>query len=317
MSFRICLGLLFAAAVLPAQREGERPARPDPTGEISEQGESDVKIVEGRGTKEEMLRAQEKAEEANLTPEERLARHVTHGAQAHCRLVTSMKPAKLMPGQTGTMTIAAMLQGRAVIPTTSPLEMLSTGQPGPYSVGAMLVRPAENGRIEKGYLGRPVYENYMVVDVPVTMAGDAQVGKKAVVAVDLKFDLYDGTSAMPIGRFIERATYEVEIGSAADPAVRGSGPAAQPTVDATPGRDTVPAPAVRKPDADTAAPLQATPVPVSPPTPAADTLPTNASTPSAPVGTPMTDEEGLPPVLLVGAGAVLIVVLLLVFGRKK
>ncbi|MBL8753991.1 MAG: hypothetical protein JNK15_11895 [Planctomycetes bacterium] len=315
MSFRICLGFLLATAVLPAQVQ-ERPVRPDPTGEISEQEGSDVKPVEdGRRSKEAAQRAQEKEEEANLTPEQRLARHVTHGASAHCRFVTSMKPAKLMPGQTGTLTIAALLQGRAVIPATATLEMVATGQPGPYSLGAMQARPPENGRIEKGYLGRPVYENYLVVDVPVTMAAEAQVGKKTVVAVDLKFDLYDGTSAMPIGRFIDRATYEVEIGTAADPAVRGGSGTAQPVGDAPTVRATS-TPTPVKPDAATKPDtLQGNVAPVADKVETAPVVP--AKVEPSPAGDTMIEEEGLPPFLLVGGGAVLVVVLLLLFARKK
>ena len=279
-------------------------------GQGGETGEADVRAAEGeRRMKAAQGERGEKGEiedDKNLTPEQRLARNTTSGASNYCRLMASVTPAKLLPGQSGTLRILATLQGHAVLPSPAPIEML----------GALAARPADPGRLEKGYLGRPVYENYAVFEVPVTMAPTAVIGSKHTVAVDLKFDLYDGNSAQAIGRFLDRAATEIEVGRALDPEVKG-----------VPRRaETAPAAAVQAPAGAT----NEAPVVVPPPVP----LQANAvvpeptrSTPAAtstkeagadPVAQLPVDDEGggLPMPLLLGGGALLLAVVLLL-ARKK
>ena len=57
--------------------------------------------------------------------------------------------------------------------------------------------------------------------VPVTMGTDAKLGSKQPVALDLQFDIFDGTSAQVVGRFIERVTTKIEVGQYIDPPVAG------------------------------------------------------------------------------------------------
>lgn len=142
-------------------------------------------------------------------------------AAAFCRFYAAIKPAKLMPGQSGTMIVTAALSGQAVIPAPAPLERVGAAQCGIVTLGAAVCRPAEPGRLAPAYLGRPVYDNYAVIEIPITMAADAELGKKQAVQVDLRFDIHDGASAQLIGKFIDRAVAEVEVGRALDPAVQG------------------------------------------------------------------------------------------------
>ncbi len=317
MSLRFAAATVCLLALLPAQNNQGGGRQGNAGGEAVEVGEVDVR-EEGRGrSKEEMLRGEKEAEMANLTPEERLARNVMHGASQYCRFITSLKPAKLLPGQTGLMTIAVVLQGHAVLPAPAQIT-LEPGQPGPYTLGGLSIRPADTGRIEKGYLGRPVYENYAILEVPVTLTNDAQLGKKTVLAVDLKFDLYDGTSAMPISRFMDRATYEVEVGSAPDPAVRGG---AKPA-DVVTTNVSATAPGTAGAGTDAAAPPTTNVEPakiqgaVAEPVTVADAPkvdPVVATTDSTPM---VGDDGGMSlPVILGAAGLLAVVVLLL--ARKK
>ena len=224
------LGLLLAA-VLPAQRGGDKPQDPPKLDKARQEllrqyGLQGEKIE----SEEELRRLVEEFEK--LTPEERLARNITNGASAHCRFYTSFRPAKLMPGESGTMLVTMTFHGAAVLPAPPAIEMLSGPRQGPVTVGALAVRPAEAGRLASGYLGRPVYDNFAVFEIPVTLTGEAQVGSKQPVVVEFKFDLYDGVSAQPIGRFVDRATGEIEVGQQPDPKVamprRADEPAAPP-----------------------------------------------------------------------------------------
>ena len=75
----------------------------------------------------------------------------------------------------------------------------------------MTMRPAALGTIHKGYLGRPVYENTAVFEVPVTLSQSAKLGEKVSVALEFEFDVYDGDSAQVVGRFTERVNAVIEV----------------------------------------------------------------------------------------------------------
>lgn len=306
MLLRLASAIVCLAVLLPGQggETGEADVR-------AAEGERRMKAAQGeRGEKGEV------EDDKNLTPEQRLARNITSGASNYCRLMASVTPAKLLPGQSGTLRILATLQGHAVLPSPAPIEMLGQAQQGAVTLGALAARPADAGRLEKGYLGRPVYENYAVFEVPVTMAPTAVIGSKHTVAVDLKFDLYDGNSAQAIGRFLDRAATEIEVGRTLDPEVKGVPRRAEtPPVAAVqaPAGVANEAPVVAPPPA----PLQANAVVPEPtrPTPAATSTKEAVAEPVAQL--PVEDEGGgLPMPLLVGGGALLLAVVLLL-ARKK
>lgn len=249
-------------------------------------------------------------EDENLTPEQRLARNITSGASAFCRFQVALKPAKLLPGQSGTLLVTAILQGDAVLPAPPLLEVMSSPQQGSVTLGGLLVRPAENGRLAKGYLGRPVYDNYAVFELPVMLAGDAQIGKRYPLVVDMKFDLYDGTSAQPIGRFLDRVVTEVESGVVADPVVRGANRASPSAVGkasqaaAAASQPVISSLPVREVRGDTVA--------VAEPAAVVPVAPVSAPAPSLPV-----DDGGGDTVLLVVGGGILLVLVVLLLARRK
>lgn len=307
------LGLMLAA-VMPAQEEREErlqaPPRIDKARQelLRQYGLDDTKIE----TEEELRRLI--AEFERLTPEERLARNITNGASAHCRFYTSFRPAKLMPGQSGTMLVTMTFHGAAVLPAPPAIEMLSGPRQGPVTVGTLAVRPAEPGRLASGYLGRPVYDNFAVFEIPVSLTGEAPIGSKQPVSVELKFDLYDGVSAQPIGRFVDRATGEIEVGEQPDPKV------------AVPRRsDEVAAAAVRAEPVASLSPSAAPPTAVAGPAALSGRAgEVQESQPSAPVAAdnpgnlplPSASDGGLPLLPILG-GALLVVGVAILLIKKR
>lgn len=302
---RLPLCLAFLAAVAPCQ--------------VEEVGEPDVRAVEGergRPSKEGTLKG-EKGEvpEENLTPEQRLARNITSGASAYCRFSASVSPAKLLPGQSGTLKVLAALQGNTVMPAPAPMELVAPSQQGALVLGPMQAQPAAAGRLAAAYLGRPVYDNYAIFEVPVTVAADAAMGSKHIASVDMKFDLFDGGTAQPIGRFLDRVSLEIEVGAAPDPAVKGfAAPIAEPAPESTPA-----APSAPGATADAAAAAKPSPltgnvvVPDNHAEPAAVGAPTEVGDAQAPVVQP---SAGMPMPLLVGGGAALLLVVAMLLRRK-
>ncbi|MCK5940650.1 MAG: hypothetical protein KAI24_01675 [Planctomycetes bacterium] len=263
----------------------------------------------------------EQAQLAEMTPEERLEATKRRGARGQCRFVTAMRPPKLLPGQTGTMLITAILQGRSVLPAPSQVKMSPVQGGGPVQLGSLIARPAERGRIHEGYLGRPVYENTAVFEVPVTMGEGAKLGDRANVAIELEFDIYDGRTAQVVGRFQERVTTQVEVGAHLDPPVEGRS--------ASPSRPAETTPDVAEPTGDAIEPdgdagreqpeaLTGSASPVGEDVPEDDG---GDATPGSSAGAgdlPLESagEGGLPTMLLVGGGVFLLVIVLLL-ARKK
>lgn len=302
MLLRTLLTLVCLNAIAPCQNgeAGEETANPDVTRRINE-----AKEKSGRGDKET-----DKKE--NLTPEQMLARNITSGASAFCRFYATVKPAKLMPGQSGVVSVAAILLGDAVIPSPPPMELIGAAQQGVVGLGAMSFLPAEPGKHAKGYLGRPVYDNYAIFEVPVTVSPDAEIGKKQRVAIDMKFDLYDGNSGQPVGRFVDQVSTEIEIGRALDPAVavpregaaRSSAEGGKTAIEPTASQ-------VAEPKPKRVLEGSVTPAAAPPPVPQQS----DAAPEMPPVGVDAS-ETLLPLPVLVGGGVLLLGIVLLL-ARKK
>jgi hypothetical protein len=314
---RLLPALLWLAAGLPCQNE-------QATEDIkSAEDARRAKAAHGeRAAKGEAGETGEKGEDESdrhLTPEQRLARHITSGASAYCRFRAALKPEKLLPGQTGTLTIVASLLGDAVLPAPPPtLELVNAGTQGEVTLGTLIARPAPVGRHARGYLGRPVYDNYALLDVPVTLSPNAAVGTKHVVAVELKFDLYDGNSAQPIGRFLDRVSTTIEAGRPLDPVVQGVPRARSETLPPT-GAQAEPPPPVAEPKPAAAPVRSAEPIDAQPVAPA-PLAPAPAATEPGPATAPPTPDVdaggGLPLPLLFGGGVLLLAVVVLLTRRR-
>jgi hypothetical protein len=300
MRMRLLVGIVCFAAGLVGQGEVERA---DPSGE-------EEAAIRAKMEAREKMRGDD---DANLTPEQRLERHIITGASSMCRFHASVTPPRLLPGQTGILRIVASLQGDAVIPAPAPLEVLASQQQGPVLLGGHEIRPAGLGQLAKGYLGRPVYDNYLVLEMPVTMGNEAELGKKHQVKVDMKFDLYSGTSATPIGRFLDHATAEIEVGASPVPAVGRQGRPPSAAADQG-GPEQAPRPAALGNEAPpSAAPIRGTvAVPVETPVERGAQAAERAADPPPPGA----GDDGLPTFLLVGGGALLLVVVLLLARRR-
>lgn len=315
MLIRRILPLLLLATWLPSQEDRLNEKEMEMEKRIrmrAERGEGKEKSEDGKMSEEEELK--------RLTPEERLARTVRTNASAFCRFVAAIKPQKLMPGQSGVMVVSALLNGQAVLPSPPPMEMVAARQQGIVTLGELGFHPAELARQATGYVGRPVYDNYAIFEIPVTVAADATVGTKQPVIIDLRFDIYDGVTAQPIGRFFDRATAEVEVGRTLDPAVQGGrSVSVEPAVvdDGSAGSGSAPDPVPGVPAQDDGKVIRGQePSIVSEPSAAtAHGLPE----PAAPAGdwSPIPDDSGMLPLpVWLGGGALLLVIVLMLARRK-
>jgi len=255
---------------------------------------------------------------ARMTPEERLNATIRRDAKAHCRFVAACRPPKLMPGQSGTLLITAILQGSSVLPAPMQMQMTPRVAPESLTLGDMEVQPAEPGVLAKGYLGRPVYENTAIIEVPVTMGNGAKVGSKQPFAVDMRFDIYDGNSTQVVGRFIERVTANIEVGQYIDPVVVGRNPDANPAAE-TPAANTTTKPDVRATAANDPAPTPAmggAPTEVTAGGVGSDTAQPAEATPRTDLPPTDTGSSNIQLLALIGGGAIFAVLIFLLMRRK-
>lgn len=264
---------------------------------------SDAEIIESKPMSAEELRNARKL----------------RGSRGQCRFVTTVRPAKLLPGQSGTLLITAILQGHSVL--TAPAQVLMTPRPNGNTVqfGDLTARPARVGTIHEAFRGQPVYENTAVFEVPITMSSSAQLGDRAALALELEFDIHDGKTGRVTGRYIEQVQAQVEIAPVVDPVVEGrqvreERPAAAAPV-VSPGADMSSVDAAAAGGRSDGEALGGAASPV---------VPASAS-PQEPA--PATEvEDALPPIpaaetgaswLMPVAGGAVLLILLLRFSRKK
>ncbi len=242
------------------------------------------------------------------------------GSRGQCRFVTAMRPPKLLPGQSGTLLITAILQGQSVLPAPSQLTMTPRMSGAALQLGAITARPAPNGQIHEAYRGRPVYENTAVFEVPVTATSEARLGSKAQISLELAFDVHDGATGKSVGSFIESVKHTLDIADHVDPQVAGrTGPAPTaapvlPEASKTTGAGATPAEAGAAPatgSSDAISGSAAAAVPAAPVEPAAGGDPAESELPPV-----VASGDSLPTPLLVGGGAILLVIVLLL-ARKK
>lgn len=250
---------------------------------------------------------------SDTSPEALRNARAMRGSRGQCRFVPAMRPPQLLPGQSGTLLITAILQGRSVLQAPANVVVTPRSNGNVVQLGELKARPAKVGTIHDAYRGQNVYENTAVFEVPVTIASTANLGDRAKVALELEFEIHDGNTAQLVGKFIERVETQVEIAPFVDPVVEPAASAA-----------------TAEPVGVGAAPVdpEPRPAPVSGRDSGAPALSGDASEPVA-APAPVAQSEGgseLPPVtsseaqfptaLVVGGGALLLVIALL-FLRKK
>ena len=113
------------------------------------------------------------------------------GSRGQCRFVPAMRPPQLLPGQSGTLLITAILQGNSVLQAPAQLVVTPRTNGNVVQFGELQARPAKVGTIHEAYRGQPVYENTAVFEVPVTISSEAKLGDRAQVCLLYTSDAAD------------------------------------------------------------------------------------------------------------------------------
>jgi len=303
------LVLAVLAAAAPAQERPEGAAR-------GNQAETDkLKALRERQNAEKGA-ADDEAAAIAANPEKAVPLDATrHGATGFCRFDAAIVPKRLMPGQTGTMLVTMVLEGDSVMPSPAPLSVKAFTNGG-MQAGSWSIRPAQQAKVAKAFEGQQAYDNWAVIEMPVTMATTAQVGSRQSVTVELEFELVSGSNGAKLGKFDNRLSVTCEVGLNANPVVAAAAqPPSQPA--APQPQASHASPEAPKPSGASASPAieVETPVAAPAPAPAAHREPVSALATEGPHDL-VPSEGGSPTYYLIGGAGLLLVLALLLLRRR-
>lgn len=238
-------------------------------------------------------------------------------ARGHCRFDGSVQPRRLLPGQSGKLLVTMMLEGDSVM--LGPEALKVTPAAGSMAVDSWKLLPPTVARIAHAYKGRPVYDNWAVIEGTVSMPADARLGEKRNVVLQLEMDLHSGTNSEFFGHFVETVTVPCEVGVTANPVVSAVVPAG--------GSATSEARATQKPPETPAATPSEPTVPPANASPKAAELsdpvpPQNQPAVAEEMGSsaelaPSVEESTKDNLLIVGGGAAVLILVIAVFLLRR
>ena len=191
--------LLLACALAPSQalraQEGD------------DAGASRIKESGGADGEEEALRR--KAELAGKVDPGPVP--IGGGLDRFMLPVTSIEPARIPPGGTGTLIIAFVMREGAVLATAADLELKYSPAQSPAQLGTWTIDDPKPGTAEGAFRGRPVFENYAIVRIPLSVDAGAAHGKYPLSASVIA-KLADPRLGANIGQFQGPATAQLVVG---------------------------------------------------------------------------------------------------------
>lgn len=140
-----------------------------------------------------------------------VAEGIAVGTTNECIVMATTRPSRIPPGGSGMLIITMALTGDAVITTDTPIVLLYTEMQGHLTLGGYVLRPAKHTMGPGPLLGQPVYDESVILEVPVSVTGDAVDGEY-VAGLRVEFELKNGRSGFSKGRFATGISGRVRVG---------------------------------------------------------------------------------------------------------
>ncbi len=127
--------------------------------------------------------------------------------------VVHLRPRRLAPGERGVLHVVVTLgEAGHVVLASSVAELRLVGDSPLLKLGAPLLGKARIGRAAKKFKGKPVYEDTLNFEVPITIGASAVAREYAVKGV-VRLFLHDGSSGDPQGLFVADVVGSVRVGA--------------------------------------------------------------------------------------------------------
>lgn len=167
---------------------------------------------EGTSESKTAIEADEQARLAGETGEKEVAgplspaflTNLVHGT-------VSLRPRRLAPGESGTLVILLILQNPAVVMGDAAVGLEYEAKQGGLEFGSFAVVPAKMGTLPTRFVGTPVHDNSVTIEIPVTV--DKTTPHSDVrVTFQAKVPLTDGAQGTSFGDGLIPVTGQVKIG---------------------------------------------------------------------------------------------------------
>ncbi len=140
-----------------------------------------------------------------------VAEGIAVGTTNECIVMATTRPSRIPPGGSGMLIITMALTGDAVITADTPIVLLYAEMQGPLTLGSYALRPAKHTMGPGPLQGQPVYDESVILEVPVSVTNDAVDGEH-LAGMRVEFELKNGRSGFSKGRFATGISGRVRVG---------------------------------------------------------------------------------------------------------
>ena len=162
----------------------------------------------------ESKKAMEADEQARLAGETGATEHAPLSPAFLTNLVqgtVSLRPRRLAPGESGSVVVLLILQNPAVVMADAAVGLEYDAKQGGLELGSFAVVPAKMGTLPTRFVGTPVHDNSVTIEIPVTVGKSAPHGDVRVT-FQAKVPLVDGVQGTSFGDGLIPITGQVKIG---------------------------------------------------------------------------------------------------------
>lgn len=168
--------------------------------------------TEGSSESKKAIEADEQARLAGETGEKEHTASVSPAFLTNLVQGTvSLRPRRLAPGESGTLVVLLILQNPAVVMADAAVGLEYDAKQGGLELGSFAVVPAKMGTLATRFVGTPVHDNSVTIEIPVTVAKAALHGDVRVT-FQAKVPLTDGVQGISFGEGLIPITGQVKIG---------------------------------------------------------------------------------------------------------
>jgi len=175
--------------------------------------------VVGQGQGEAQRVSEPPGAQVHAEEEEEEEERPLGSSSAYMAAIPGQRPQRIAPGGTGALVVVLALRQRAIIEADELFSVTYSERQGALTLGPWRRRPPGVGKHHDGSRGRPVYDDTIVVEVPLSVDAAASPGDhRAIVRVSAR--IHDGEEGRLLGQTTLDVVCPITIGAPVSAAPR-------------------------------------------------------------------------------------------------
>ena len=132
------------------------------------------------------------------------------GGMVHCEAYSM--PRRMAPGQSGALKVMALLSGHYVALPGSHIKLSLEPVDG-LVFGVPVLQTAPAGTRPGKFLGQPVYDDFILFDVPLSISDEVKaLNKRIILKGKLYLEVHNGKTGAKVGAFVAEVVGRVDVG---------------------------------------------------------------------------------------------------------